>query len=55
MKLKDSIHTPNGVLREESGNRFEELMLGFVLLHAGHANIPMNVSNSPYLPATEFV
>ena len=55
IQLKDSIHTPNGVLRGESGNRFEEQMLEFVLSHAGHSNIAMNVSNSLYLSTNEFV
>ncbi len=53
--LKDSIHTPSGVLRGESGNQFEEQMLGFVLSHAGDSNISMNVSNSLYLLAKEFI
>ena len=44
VELKDSINTPSGVLRGESGNRFEEQMLGFILSHAGHSNIAMNVS-----------
>jgi len=53
IQSKDSIHTPKGVLRGESGNRFEEQMLGFVLSHAGHSNIAMNVSNSLFLSANE--
>lgn len=44
VQLKDSIQTPDGILRGESGNKFEEQMLGFVLSYAGHANIAMNVS-----------
>ncbi len=43
--LEESIRTPIGLLRGESGNRFEETMLGFVLSHAGNLNIPMNVSD----------
>lgn len=43
--LEESISTPIGILRGESGNRFEEQMIGFVLSHAGHSNISMNVSN----------
>ncbi|CAF1587232.1 unnamed protein product [Rotaria sp. Silwood1] len=38
-----STRTPIGILRGESGNRFEEQMLGFVLSHAGHSNIPMDI------------
>lgn len=53
--LEDSVHTPDGVLRGEGGNKFEEKMLGFILLHAGHANIPMNVSNSLYLSVDGFL
>jgi hypothetical protein len=55
IQLKDSIHTPDGVLRGESGNRSEEKMLGFVLSHAGHSDIAMNVSNPLYLSANEFI
>lgn len=42
--LEKSTCTPIGILRGESGNRLEEAMLGFVLSHGGHLNIPMNVS-----------
>jgi len=55
IQLKDSIDTPAGVLGGESGNRFEEQMLGFVLSHADDSNIAMNVSNSLYLSANEFL
>lgn len=43
--LEQSLHTPMGILRGDNGNHLEEQMLGFVLSHAGHANIPMDVSD----------
>ncbi|CAF1511130.1 unnamed protein product [Rotaria sordida] len=45
IQLKDSKNTPAGVLRGESGNKFEEQMLGFVVSHAGHSNIAMNAAD----------
>ncbi|CAF1285629.1 unnamed protein product [Rotaria sordida] len=43
--LQESASTPIGILRGESGNRFEDQMLGFVLSHAGHLNIPMDLNH----------
>ncbi|CAF1279317.1 unnamed protein product [Rotaria sordida] len=43
--LQESASTPIGILRGESGNRFEDQMLGFVLSHTGHLNIPMNLNH----------
>ena len=42
--MKETKFTPDGILKGESGNKFEESMLGFILLHSGHADISMNVS-----------
>lgn len=55
IQLKYSIHTPDSVLKGESGNRLEEQMLGFVLSHDGHSNIAMNVSRSCYLSINQFI
>ena len=42
--MKETKYTPAGVLKGESGNKFEKSMLGFILLHAEHANILITMS-----------